>query len=305
MIDLEAFRTDIRTTAAAIGAPTAHHITDTVLKTFAEDFQAGAALWKTTSRDGDQLSYRFFSRLKPDIVGRAVDAGLLKTDNPTIPVVTSWSELYGGSPVQSGDFDSGRGLAKTWIYFGGLKPAAEILAAPKVPDPVTERLDDFARIGLSYIRFAAVDWRHHTANFYFRTHGPLSRSQFGRIHALTGGKPPGTDLVDEVIRYVPEDYCVAVTVSLDDGVIHRACFYSLRVPKSDLPNVPERIRVFIDAAPNHDEDECNVIGWSFGRAGDYVKAERSYSGGMTQVLAEWNCLFHGEAGRDQALRGAW
>ncbi|MEV7387080.1 aromatic prenyltransferase [Streptomyces sp. NPDC091215] len=300
--DSERFRADVRATAAGIGAPIAHHITDTVLDVFRDNFAQGATLWKTTSQPGDQLSYRFFSRLKMDTVGLAVEAGLLDAGHPTVPVVAAWSGLYDGAPVQSGDFDAGRGLAKTWVYFGGLRPAEDILSVPALPQPVQARLKDFLALGLAHIRFAAVDWRHHSANVYFRGQGPLDTAQFARIHALAGSPPPAGDLVAEVLAYVPEDYCVAITLDLHTGGIERVCFYALKVPKNALPRIPERIARFLEVAPSHDPEECNVIGWSFGRSGDYVKAERSYTGNMAEILAGWNCFFHGEEGRDHDLR---
>jgi len=300
--DCERFRVDIRATAAAIGAPIAHRLTDTVLEAFRDNFAEGATLWKTTSQPGDQLSYRFFSRLKMDTVTRAIEAGLLDAANPTVPVVDAWSSLYGGAPVQSGDFDAGRGLAKTWLYFGGLRPAEDILTVPALPQPVQDRLKDFLALGLAHIRFAAVDWRHHSANVYFRGKGPLDTGQFARIHALSGSTPPSANVVEEILAYMPEDYCVAITLDLDSGVIERVCFYALKVPKNALPRIPVRIARFLESAPSHDEEECNVIGWSFGRSGDYIKAERSYTGDMAEILAGWNCFFHGEEGRDHDLR---
>ncbi|WP_078869665.1 aromatic prenyltransferase [Streptomyces sp. NRRL B-1347] len=303
--DPEQFHQDIKATAAVIGAPVAHHITTAVLDAYADNFAQGATLWKTTSRPGDQLSYRFFSRLKTDTVHQASCAGLLPAGaQPLIPLLTSWAALYDGAPTQSCDFDAGRGLAKTWTYFGGLRPAEELLAVPALPAAVQSRLKDFLPLGLAHIRFVAVDWRHHTANVYFRSQGPLDTGQFARIHALAGGKPPTADLVDEVLAYVPEDYCVAITLSLASGKIERVCFYALKVPQDRLPRVPERIRAFLNAAPSHDEDECNVIGWSFGPASDYIKAERSYRGDMAQVLGQWNCFFYGDEGRDYTLRKA-
>ncbi|MGW8450808.1 4-hydroxyphenylpyruvate 3-dimethylallyltransferase NovQ [Streptomyces niveus] len=300
--DRERFRVDLRATAAAIGAPVTPRVTDTVLETFRDNFAQGATLWKTTSQPGDQLSYRFFSRLKMDTVGRAVDAGLLDGTHPTVPIVEDWSDLYGGTPVQSADFDAGRGMAKTWLYFGGLRPAEDILSVPALPAPVQARLKDFLGLGLAHVRFAAVDWRHRSANVYFRGQGPLETAQFARVHALSGGTPPAADVVAEVLAYVPEDYCVAITLDLHTGAIDRVCFYALKVPKDARPRVPARIATFLEVAPSHDPEECNVIGWSFGRSGDYVKAERSYTGNMTEILSGWNCFFHGEEGRDHDLR---
>ncbi|MGW5675040.1 aromatic prenyltransferase [Streptomyces sp. NPDC003860] len=298
------FRADIISTAGAIGAPVSHRTIDTVIDAFAENFASGATLWKTTSRPGDHLAYRFFSRTRTDTLGRAVAARLLHPAHPMLPAVRAWSEMYDGAPVQSGDFDAARGLAKTWLHFGGLRPAAEVFGGRQVPTAVQDLLPDFLALGLAHLRFVACDWRRSTANFYFRAEGPLTERQFARIHALAGGAPPRPDLVAEVIAYVPDDYCVAVTVPMAGGAVERVCFYALRVPKDRLPRVPGRIRAFLDAAPSHDADECNVIGWSFGRSGDYVKAERSYTGDMTEVLASWNCFFHGQSGRDEQLRAA-
>ena len=296
--DKELFGRDIHSTAVALTSPVSPALTRRVLDTFAENFASGAVLWKITDRPGDQLSYRFFSRLKTDTIAQAVQARLLAPDNPLIPYAEAWTNLY-DSAVQSCDFDAGDGLAKTWIWLGGPRPTEDVLA----PTTLSGITGTFTTLGLNHIRFVAVDWRHHTANLYFRARGPLTRAHLARITDLARASKPPADVVDQVLSYIPEDYCVAVTVCPDDGQIERTCFYALKIPPEKFPPLlPDRIRRFFDTAPCYDAEECNVVGWSFGYDGDYIKAERSRTGSMTAVLTDWNCFFHGEEGRDTALR---
>ncbi|MGW7518496.1 aromatic prenyltransferase [Streptomyces sp. NPDC054796] len=302
--DKQTFTEDLMRAARALNAPVDHGATRTVLDTFEEHFSRGAVLWKTTDQPGAQLSYRVFSRLKSDTVALALDAGLLHKEHPLIDAVNAWSGRYGGTPVQSCDFDAGRGLAKTWLWLGGLHPAREILTGRGIPVALTRHLDAFTDLGFDYVRFVACDWRHSTINIYFRARGPLTPQHFGRIVGLAEARQVEPALADTVLGAVPEDYCVAVTIKPDTGVIERVCFYALRIPRHQLPPLPERIRRFFDATPNYDAEECNVVGWSFGRSGPYVKAEHSRSGGMAELLAGWNCLFHGDEGIDHDLRNS-
>jgi len=298
------FYNDIRMTAVGLNAPFSATTTRTVLDTFADSFRVGATLWKTTGRPRDQLCYRFFARSQEDTINIARRAGLLgETDSAAL--ISNWTDAYGTAATQSCDFDAVNGLAKTWLYLGGMHPSDQVLGRAFVPETVRRQLRSFHEVGLDYIRFMAVDHRHHSANIYFRTRGPLTWQRAAEILAVVGVEPPSPQLVEEIRAFVPEDFCVAVTVSLGSGKPERACFYALKLPPDVFPDIPERIAQFFEKAPCYDAETVNVVGWSFGPdGGSYIKAERAYNGDLAALLSSWDCYFSGSTRRDAVLDAA-
>jgi len=296
------FLDDVRSTAAALDAPFDEEITRRTLAAYADDFADSAVVWKTTGRPGDDLSYRFYSRSRSDTLATAVRAGLLPADTPLAPLIRFWSGLYDGAAEQSCDFTARTGLDKTWIWLGGTRPAAEVLDTGSVPDALRRNMPAFARRGLAWVRFLAVDHRHHSVNIYFRVQGPLTDAQCADLVDLVGVSAPGAEVIAQIREFVPKDFGVSVTVPLDGSGVRRVCFYALNLPQGSGPTVPDRIAAFFAAAPSYDADTCHVIGWSFGPGnGTYVKAERSCLGGMVALFERWGCHFSGSDRTDPAL----
>ncbi|MEU5867111.1 aromatic prenyltransferase [Nonomuraea sp. NPDC047529] len=78
-------------------------------------------------------------------------------------------------------------------------------------------------------------------------------------------------------------------MSVPDGRIRRVGFYALKLPADRFPTIDERLTTFFRSAPSRDEEEMNAIAWSFGPGGnDYVKAERSYTGRLVELMKTWN-----------------
>jgi len=295
------FLHDIRATAAILEAPFSERVTCKVIDSFADNFKDGATVWKATEHAGDPLSYRFFARSRNDTIQTALRVGLLGNETDCTTLIRRWSDAYGDT-TQSCDFDTLNGLAKSWIYLGGMRPADEVLGRSFVPQVIRDQLRIFHAVRLDYIRFVAVDYRHETANLYFRTRGPITPTRCTEILALVGLGPPPPEVVAEIRRFVPEDFCVAVTVSMRDGKLERVCFYALKLPPGELPAVPERIARFFAKAPSHDACTVNVLGWSFGpEGGTYIKAEKGYLGDMAALLADWDCYFSGSIRKDRVL----
>ena len=298
------FFEDIRSTAAALHAAFSEDVTRRVLETFADDFSMGATVWKATERPGDHLSYRFFARSRKDSIGAALQSGLLAARNDCTALMTRWTEAYPSS-AQSCDFDASNGVAKTWLYLGKPSPADEVLGQPFVPVTLRDRIAAFHRAGLDYVRFVAADHRHRSVNVYFRARGPISMAQCARILALVDVVPPAPELLAEMRSFLPDDFCVAVTVSLDTGQLERACFYVVGLPAGRFPTLPERVSRFFAVAPSLDATTVHVIGWSFGRAGGtYIKAEKGYVGDMAALLQDWDSYFSGSSQRDPVLTAA-
>ncbi|RFU40341.1 hypothetical protein DZF91_17680 [Actinomadura logoneensis] len=286
----EQFLIDARTTADAIGAPYSESAVRAVLDAYPSEFRNGAVLWRTTDRPGAPLNYRFYERRRTDTVGTAVRAGLLSADHPLISLISSWSALYGDASTELVDFDAGRGIAKTWVYLGGLRPVEEVLGAPDVPDAFRRHESRFRSLGLTSVRHVAVDYQGHSANLYFRTSRRITLDETDRIISLTGGNPPTPSLFADMREFTPADgYTLNVTMGLSDGEIQRVGFYALRLPQGRFPALGDRLTAFFRASPSRDDEEMNAVAWSFGPEGrNYTKAEHSYCGRLVELMRTWN-----------------
>ncbi|MEV4253900.1 aromatic prenyltransferase, partial [Spirillospora sp. NPDC049652] len=217
-------------------------------------------------------------------------AGLLAADHPLIGLISSWSALYGDASTELVDFDAGHGIAKTWVFLGGMRPLGEVLGAPGVPDGFRKHENRFRALGLTSVRHVAVDYQRNTANLYFRTTRKITSDEAERIISLTDGKPPAPSLFSDMREFTPPDgYTLNVTMGLADGGIRRVGFYALRLPAGRLPAVGDRLTSFFRASPSRDDEEMNAVAWSFGPGGEnYVKAEHSYCGGLVDLMRSWN-----------------
>ncbi|MFC4911812.1 aromatic prenyltransferase [Actinomadura gamaensis] len=285
----EQFLSDLKTTADALGAPYSESVARAVLDAYSDCFRSGAVLWRATDRADDPLNYRFYERRHTDTVGAAVRAGLLRADNPLIGLISSWSALYGAESTELVDFDAGRGIAKTWVFLGGMRPVGEVLGAPAVPEAFRRHEPRFRALGLTSVRHVAVDYPGNTANLYFRTSHRITRDDAERLISLAHGKPPGPSLFTDMRTFTPPDgYTFSVTMGLADGEIQRVGFYALRLPAGRLPAVGERLTSFFRTSPSRDDEETNIVAWSFGRGGEnYIKAEHSYCGGLSGLMKSW------------------
>jgi 4-hydroxyphenylpyruvate 3-dimethylallyltransferase len=284
------FLRDMKVTADAIGAAYSEPVTRTVLGAYAGGFRAGAVLWRTTDRPSDALNYRFYERRPTDSIGTAIRAGLLDPNNTMTGLISSWSSLYGGTSTELCDFDAEHGIAKTWVYLGGMRPVEHVLGAPGVPWALRRHERRFRALGLACVRHVAVDYRGNTANLYFRTSGKITRDQSERFVSLANGKRPGPSLFSEMERFTPPDgYTFSVTMAVGNGDIQRVGFYALKLPAGRLPTIGQRLATFFQSAPSRDDEEMNAIAWSFGPDGkDYIKAERSYCGRLVALMKTWN-----------------
>ncbi|MFC5183237.1 aromatic prenyltransferase [Actinomadura harenae] len=284
------FLLDAKATADAIDAPYSEAATRAVLDAYPDGFRDGAVLWRTNDRPGGPLNYRFYERRPTDSVGTAVRAGLLDADHPMIPLITSWSSLYGAASTELVDFDAERGIAKTWIFLGGRRPVGEVLGASGVPEVLRGHEERFRELGLTSVRHVAVDYLANTANLYFRTSRRLTRDVAADLVSLAGGNPPSPELLADMIEFTPGDgHTFNVTVRPSDGLIERVGVYALRLPPGRYPALNDRLATFFRSSPSRDDEEMNAVAWSFGRGGrDYVKAEHSYTGGLVALMKTWN-----------------
>lgn len=288
----ERFLVDIHKTSSIMDAPYSESCVRAVLKAYHQSFMEGAVLWRTTNRPGDALNFRFYERCPVDCIAIAVAAGFLPADDPLGHMITSLGSLYNGTPEQSCDFDAQTGLTKTWIFLGGKRPVDDILQAPNVPESVRCLGPTFHKLGLNIIRHVAVDYQSGTVNIYFRLPGPISEEQAFKLVGLVGSPSPSQGEMLQMCELLhPIAFSFAVTVKVTTGVVKRVAFYGHKMPPGGYTKFGERLTKFFKYAPSYDEEELNVVAWSFGiEAKKYLKAERSYCGQLMPLVRGWNSL---------------
>ena len=268
-------------------------MTKSVISAYDRNFHEGAVLWRATNRPGDALNYRFYERRPVKVLSIAEEAGLLNSSNELTLLLNSWAAPWGEDlskiPEQSCDFDAGQGLAKAWVYMGALRPLDDILSVPKVPMSITKHRSIFHSLGLEEVRHVAVDFHSGTVNFYFRAKGPLTESLAQKLVGLAGFCPfSKDDLADMPAFMSPEYFTFAVTMKIITGEIKRVAFYALGLPPNTFPDVGDRLMKFFEEAPSYDDEDFTAVAWSFGVGGEkYIKAEKSYCGGVIPLLREW------------------
>ncbi|KAF9883645.1 hypothetical protein FE257_003079 [Aspergillus nanangensis] len=291
VFDPEKFLVDIEETCRAIGAPYSQEKTRKVLETFQASFAQGAVLWRVTDRPGDALNYRFYERVSIDAVSCAVGAKLLQPNHPLSELIISWSALYPKAAQQSCDFDAERGFTKIWVYLGDMRPLSDILSVPHVPLSIRNHAATFYDLGLELVRHVAADFTSNTINIYFRAQGPLTLERARSLVRLADlAYILEQEEVEEMRRLLnPVGFTFAVTIDHNTGEIKRVGIYALKLAPGTYPAMAERLNVFFTRAPSYDEEEMNAIAWSFGKRGaQYVKAERSYCGGLVPLMRQWN-----------------
>lgn len=284
----ERFLKDFKRTSDALGAPYSESAVLTTLKVFKECFDESVVILRTTNRPGDPLNYRFYLRRRLDTISIATKAGLIASDNPISPLLTSWSSLNNGETWQWCDFDPEIGLGKTWVNLKGRQPIDEILNAPEVPHSVRAHGPTFHSLGLENVIFVAGDYHSRTINLYFAAPGPVSKTQAARYASLTECSPPTDQEFDDMREFLnPKSYTFAVTMEYETGRITRVAFYAVRLTPGKSPTMGDRIDKFFSETPSYDPEPTRLVAWSYGRGDSkYMKAETSYAGDWAALLRD-------------------
>ncbi|KAH9211457.1 prenyltransferase-like protein, partial [Leptodontidium sp. 2 PMI_412] len=258
-----------------LNAPFSASATEEVLKTYGRLFNDSPVGWRVTSKDSI-LNYRSFQMKSVDTITIAIKANHIKP-SPLTDLMQAWTMAINGAQ-QVCDFSASTGLEKIWLFLGHTRQIGDVLDLDFVPNSIRRHLPEFKKHGLDRIRTLAVDWRSGTVNIYWRAPGPLDKKQADGLLAMAGCDPIDEAEVKEIARYSSAkdgSFAFAVTLSLETGDIGRSGFYATKLLREDLPVISdERVRFFLDHAPDYDREELITIAWGFGKGGKkYMKAE--------------------------------
>lgn len=282
------FREDIEEFCKILKAPFSASATEAVLKAYGSVFNDSPVGWRVTSKDS-VLNYRIFQMRSVDTIDIAIEAGYIKP-SPLTDLVQAWTMTVNGAQ-QFCDFSASTGLAKTWLFLGHTRQMDDVLDLEFVPNSIRRHLPEFKKHGLERIRTLAIDWHSGTVNIYWRAPGPVDKKQADGLLALTGCEPIDEVEVGEIARFASAkdgSFAFAVTLNFETGELGRAAFYATKLPRGDLPVISdERVKTFLDHAPDYDREEWITIAWGFGKGGKkYMKAEKSYCGNLMEKVKE-------------------
>jgi hypothetical protein len=296
----ERFFADIRLTAGLVGAAFSAEKTQQALTVFDEEWRTCVIQFKTTSAQRPELYYRFWHKGDKDLMRTAQRAGMLPGgDGPLFALSDEVAAAFARGPRRTGcDFDSERGLTKVWTIIGRPVPTDEICKLLSMPTSVRDHRGFFAEHGLGLAFFVASDFEKQSMNLYFRWEPQYRSPQWiRRLAAATGSGDVSDTVVADILDSLPVAACLGFTFDWKRPEILRWCIYSLDVPfhlgaasPCPLPALPERLARFGALAPTlHCAPQFNPA-WSFGRAGAYLKLEKSYAKDANHFLVhEYGC----------------
>ncbi|KAK1974762.1 prenyltransferase-like protein [Colletotrichum cereale] len=274
------FLKDVESFCSILNAPFSSSTTQAVLRAYSTCINTGALGWRVTTKDST-LNYRLFQNKSADTIAIAIKANFIKP-SPLTDLVQSWTMCFDGEVQQWCDFDTLKGLVKTWVFLGQTRNMEDVLDVHFVPNSIRRHAGEFRRCGLDRVRTLAVDWHSKTVNIYWRVPGPLTQTQADVLLGLAGCQPMGQAEVEEISRFSSAkdgSFAFAVTLGFESGEIERAGFYATKLSRGNLPGISDRLKIFLEKAPDYDPEEWITIAWGFGKDGrKYMKAEKSYCG---------------------------
>jgi len=296
--DGERFLYHIESTARNLGAGFSESVTRQVLRVFDDEWQSRVIQLKATDVEGSALHYRYYSNGSVAAIQRAWDAGLIVKDrSPTMALAEEADATFNHAGC---DFNAKTGLTKTWAFTGDRVPTERILQMKAMPQSARTHAGFFERHGLSSVFFVASDFDKRSMNIYFgwkpRNRTPNWIREFARD---VDGASPTDDVIRDVLASLAVTAVVATTFSWDRPDLSRWSLYSLGVPyggqnpgQRRLPPLPPRIaRVHFEAPSLNFEPHINIA-WSYGKAGRYMKIEKSYARDEAHFEAtEWGGNF--------------
>lgn len=288
--DSERFIADLKHITSSIDAPYSETHVEEVLQTFGQNLADGAIALRTTNRPNDALNFWVGEYNRVDTISQAVKAGIVTSENPSVMLLRAWFNKY-EQAEPSTDFDTAKGLAKTWIYFMKLQPVEEVLSVEGVPDSFRRHIETFKRLEAKMVYHVAVSYHSGSVNIYLQIPHAFSAERVTSIieALLPECSVPIASEVEQMMKCMREDMPIvfAVTLSYPTGSIERTCFYAFLVSRQAAKEmgIGTRLERFLEVTPCYDEREVLNFGWSFGRNGDrYLKMDIGYCGGFCDIL---------------------
>lgn len=179
------------------------------------------------------------------------------------------------------DFNTYSGLCKVWVYTN-MAPLERLYENKYIPESVHLIEPVLRKHGLHTHFFVGADFEKNSMNVYFPWSPELqTREWVQSFAAAMGAGSLSMATLQGIMESRQYTIGIGVTFNWDSKLPQRACFYN-GSPSEELPALSDESLVLRERLRKHLPTLINaptyLYNWSIGRAGEFVKIEKDYSG---------------------------
>lgn len=280
------FLEHMRSAAQLLNAPYSVENARKVLAALDSELDRAPLGWKSNSRSNRQLYYNIFNHRDIDLLKLIRDGGLIPAayfpDGQPAPIYS----LIADDRADGADFNADGALCKVWTYTK-MAPLDHLFARKHIPSSLRSFEPVLRSHGLATYFFMASDFEKNSMNVYVPWLPEQRNAEWVQSFAGQAGGVLSAAALHQVLVTSPFATGIGVTFDWSDERPLRACFYAA-CPTADLPTISEEARALREklrtTLPTLRPEPSFYCSLSFGRAGEYVKFEKNYSGDVNHYI---------------------
>lgn len=282
----DAFLADLEAAARVAQAPCSIENTRKVLRVLDAELDRAPLGWKSNSRANRQLYYNIYNHRDVDLLGLIRDGGLIPASYLAHGQPAEIYALIAEDRADGADFNANGALCKIWT-FTKMAPLDQLFARKHLPKALRAYEPVLRDHGLDCHFFLASDFEKHSMNVYVPWLPDQRNAQWVQSFASKTGGMLSDAALSQVLATSAFATGIGITFDWASEQPLRACFYAacpspeLPVFDADARALREKLREDLPALRAEAAFYCSL---SFGRAGEYVKFEKNYSGDMNHYI---------------------
>lgn len=236
--------------------------------------------WKVTPGAKPRAYYNILNHQKLDFLKVLREGGLIPKKYLEDAQYQPAYKLLEGMIVDGCDFNTNGGLCKIWAYTN-MDPIEKLLENPYLPEGVHANADLLRALGLNSYFFLAADFEKNSSNVYFPWQPKQRNTEWVTSFSEAVGNSISDVALQGILETCEDTIGIGITFNWDSNEIQRACFYNTS-PSAAAPalddstrEIREKIRTEM---PTLLHEPSFFYNWSIGKAGEFAKIEKDYSG---------------------------
>ena len=241
--------------------------------------------WKVTPAAKPRAYFNICNHQQIDMLAVFKDGGLIPQRYIDDPAYQPAFKLLDGLMADGADFNTESGLCKVWAYTR-MAPLTELMATPHLPQSVRKFEETLRALDLNKYFFLAADFEKNSMNVYFPwTPEQRTEQWLQKFSRAIGETELSQTALQGILATSDDTIGIGITFNWKSDLPQRACFYNTSVD-AQSPALCETTFVLREhlrtALPTLINDPTFLYNWSIGRAGEFVKIEKDYSGHFWQ-----------------------
>jgi hypothetical protein len=245
--------------------------------------------WKVTPASKPRAYFNICNHQQIDLLAVLKDGGLIPQRYIDEPEFQPAFKLLDGLMADGADFNTESGLCKVWAYTA-MAPLEELMTNPHLPQSVRQFEQTLRSLDLNSYFFLAADFEKNSMNVYFPWEPEQRTEQWlQKFSRAIGDVELSQTALKGILATSDDTIGIGITFNWKSDLPQRACFYN---PSVDAQSpalcettfaLREKLRKELPALIN---DANFLYNWSIGRAGEFAKIEKDYSGDFWQHVAK-------------------